>query len=113
MAFSIEVIQGISILRLAGKFANKSSLLEEFKTGVTSVSTSEHVNTVVNLSGVDGFDSSSIGELVGAYTLIQNAGGKLVLCAVPLKVAEILEMSSLSNVFKLFDTEQEAIDSFQ
>ena len=41
---------------------------------------------ILNLSGVDYIDSSGVGELVGSFTTVRNAGGELKLLNLTQKV---------------------------
>jgi len=70
-------------------------------------------NIVINLGAVSTIDSSGIGELVSAYTTITNRGGKLALVSLPPKVHDILQITQLVSVFDIFDSEDEAVASFE
>jgi len=67
---------------------------------------------LINLQAVSTADSSGIGEMVSAYTTVTNRGGQLKLCSLPAKVSDVLQITQLIAVFDVFDTEDEAIDSF-
>ena len=67
---------------------------------------------LVNLAGVDYMDSAGLGELVGAYTTVTRAGGKLKLLNVTKRLRDLLSITKLLTVFETFDNEQEAIKSF-
>ena len=69
-------------------------------------------NVLVDLGGVTTIDSSGIGELVSAYTTVTNRGGKLKLVNLPPKVTDILQITQLISVFEVFDSIDEALDSF-
>lgn len=69
-------------------------------------------NLLINMAGVTMIDSSGIGELVSGYTTTADHGGRLKLCSLPPKVSDILEITQLITVFEVFDSEQEAIESF-
>jgi len=66
---------------------------------------------VINLHGVSSLDSSGVGELVSAYTTVTQRSGKLVLAELPSKIADILQITQLIQVFDVYDSEQEAVDS--
>jgi anti-sigma B factor antagonist len=69
-------------------------------------------NLVLNLKNVTTIDSAGVGELVSAYTTVTNRGGKLKLVNLPSKVNDILQITQLITVFEVYDTEQEALESF-
>lgn len=69
-------------------------------------------NLLMNMSGVTTMDSSGIGELVSAYTSVNNRGGTLKLLNLPPKINDILQITQLITVFEVFDDEDEAVASF-
>ena len=69
-------------------------------------------NLVLNLKNVTTIDSAGVGELVSAYTPVTNRGGKLKLVNLPSKVNDILQITQLITVFEVYDSEQEALESF-
>lgn len=66
---------------------------------------------VVNLSGVSTMDSSGIGEMVSAYTTVTNRGGQLKLAELPSKIADILQITQLIQVFDVYPNDEEAIEA--
>jgi anti-sigma B factor antagonist len=54
-------------------------------------------------------DSSGLGELVAAETALRRCGGGLVLVNVPRKLRDLIAMMRLESLFRIVDTEQEAI----
>lgn len=68
-----------------------------------------HKKIVVNLRRSPWANSQGIGMLIGAYASFKNAGGELVLAHVGDRVGHILDVTKLYQVFKTFDTEDEAV----
>ena len=67
---------------------------------------------ILNLSDVDYIDSSGVGELVGAFTTVRNAGGELKLLNLTQKVHDVLHVTKLYTVFDIRDDEFTAVKSF-
>jgi anti-sigma B factor antagonist len=67
---------------------------------------------VLNLANVDYIDSSGVGELVGCFTTVRNAGGELKLLNLTQKVHDVLYVTKLYTVFDIRDDEFTAIKSF-
>jgi anti-sigma B factor antagonist len=67
---------------------------------------------ILNLVGVDYIDSSGVGELVGSYTTVRNAGGELKLLNLTQKVQDVLYVTKLYTVFDIKDDEFTAVRSF-
>ena len=54
-------------------------------------------------------DSSGLGELVAAESALRQRGGKLVLCNVPPKLRALIATLGLDRLFRIVDTEDEAV----
>lgn len=67
---------------------------------------------ILNLADVDYIDSSGVGELVGCYTTVRNAGGELKLLNLSQKVQDVLYVTKLYTVFDIRDDEFTAVKSF-
>jgi len=67
---------------------------------------------ILNLAEVDYIDSSGVGELVGSFTTVRNAGGELKLLNLTQKVHDVLQVTKLYTVFDIRDDEFTAVKSF-
>jgi anti-sigma B factor antagonist len=68
---------------------------------------------VVNLGGVSYIDSGGLGTLVALYTTAHNAGGAIKLSNLTQRVGDLLQVTKLLTIFEVFETEDEAIQSFR
>jgi anti-sigma B factor antagonist len=57
-------------------------------------------------------DSGGIGELVESFTAARHRGGAIKLLNVTQRLNDLLVITKLLNVFECFETEEEALDSF-
>ena len=67
---------------------------------------------VVDLDGVERMNSSGLGMLIGALTIVRNAGGDLVLANVHERVRQLLTVTQLLSVFSIHETAEAAAASF-
>jgi anti-sigma B factor antagonist len=67
---------------------------------------------VLGMAGVTRLDSSGIGLIVRYANSLRQRGGDLRLAAVTPAILEILQLTRLDSVLKLFPTEDEAVLSF-
>ncbi len=67
---------------------------------------------VFNLAEVPFIDSAGLGALTLSYTKAKAAGGMVRLAETQVRVKDALEMTRLTRLFPLYETEKEAIDSF-
>lgn len=112
MNVSTREQDGVTILDLEGKItigvgdvALRDAVQEAVNNGATKL--------LLNMEGVTTIDSSGIGEVVSAYTTVTNRGGKIRLCSLPPKVADILQITQLITVFDVMDDVEEGVQSFQ
>ena len=68
---------------------------------------------LLNLQNVTYMDSAGLGELVGSYASVTNAGGQIKLLNPQGKVTAVLAVTKLYTVFETFSDEAAAVRSFQ
>ena len=68
---------------------------------------------LLNLGGVGYIDSSGIGELVSSFTAVNKEGGTLKLLNLTQKIQDLLAITKLLTVFDVYESESEALSSFQ
>jgi anti-sigma B factor antagonist len=67
---------------------------------------------LLNLGGVGYIDSSGIGELVSSFTAINKEGGQLKLLNLTQKLQDLLAITKLLTVFDVYESEAEALNSY-
>ena len=67
----------------------------------------------LSLENVDLIDSTGIGLIVSMFKALQQRGARLVLYHVSEKKLEIFTMTNLDNMLPLYETEAEALASFE
>lgn len=102
---------GVEIIKLEGKITIGSGD-QQLREVIGNAMNSANPKILLDMSGVTTIDSSGIGELVGSYTTVTNRGGKLKLLHLPAKLNELLHVTQLITVFEVYDSEQEALNSF-
>jgi anti-sigma B factor antagonist len=67
---------------------------------------------VINLSECRWIDSAGLGELIKTFGHVMREGGSLKLAAAPEKIRNILNITHVTQVIELFETEAAALESF-
>ncbi len=67
---------------------------------------------LLNLAGVKYIDSGGIGELIANYTTVGRGGGQMKLLNLTDKVQDLLVITKLLTVFDVYESEPEALSSF-
>jgi len=68
---------------------------------------------LLNLAGVACIDASGLGELVSTYITVNENGGQIKLVNLTQRVSELMTSTKLLCVFDTYETELEALDSFE
>jgi anti-sigma B factor antagonist len=104
-------VEGILILDLQGRLVAGEAAGALRERG-NQAAKAENRNVVLNMRGVDYIDSSGLGTLVAAHSTLSKAGGAMALMNLSKRGAELLILTKLATVFRIFDDEKAAVDSF-
>jgi anti-sigma B factor antagonist len=69
-------------------------------------------NLILNLAGLEGLPSLTLGKLVLLNRRAQAVHGRLVLCNLARTAAEVLDSTHLTELFRIYRTERDALQSF-
>ena len=105
-------IGDVTVLDIVGKLVMDRSA-QHLKDKINSLISQERTHIVLNLKDVPYIDSSGLGELVAAYGSVMKAGGALKLLNVTSRNHDLLSITRLVTLFESFDSEAEAVQSFQ
>jgi anti-sigma B factor antagonist len=67
---------------------------------------------LLNLAGIDNIDSSGLGELIASHNVLKKNDGQVKLLHLTKRVRELMVITKLLTVFDVYESESEAIDSF-
>ncbi len=101
----------VTVLDLSGQitFTQGDQL---FKDKIHSLVHQGHKSILVNMANVTHVDSAGLGELVSAYTTLARAGGSMKLVNLTKRLTDLLTITKLLTVFDTFDSEPEALKTF-
>ena len=68
---------------------------------------------VLNLADVTYIDSGGLGTLVSLFITARNSGGAVKLARLTQRVGDLLQITKLLTVFEVYDSEEEAVQSFR
>jgi anti-sigma B factor antagonist len=108
---TVRQVDDVAIVDMAGRITlgEGSGLL---RTTIKDLVGSGQKNILLNLKDVSYLDSAGLGEMVGSYASVTNAGGNIKLLHPHSKVHDLLQITKLYTVFIAFDDEKEALRSF-
>jgi len=111
MTFTTREVSHVSIVDINGRITLGDEI-GQLRDTVRGLVNAGKKKIILNLAKVDYIDSSGVGELVGCYTTVRNAGGELKLLALTKKVHDVLNVTKLYTVFDVKDDEFTAVKSF-
>ena len=110
MTITERQVGPVAILGLSGKLTSDDSGVLEEK--VSSLVNAGHTQIVLNLSRLTHMDSSGLGQMICCHT-IASRKGQIKLADVGSRVQDSLVMTKLIMVFDVYDSESEALASFE
>lgn len=109
MNIKTEKIGSFTVLKLKGRIDTvNSSVLEE---QVNQLFNSDEKNIIFNCSEVDYISSSGLRVFLVAQKKAISINGKLYLCNMQPAIQEIFRISGFSNLFKIFNTQEEILNT--
>jgi anti-sigma B factor antagonist len=111
MKLSNKEIDGITVIELEGSVLGgpDATTLNDM---LHSLTEKRKKKIVVDLSGVQGMNSSGLSMLITGLTTMKNAGGDLKIAAASKKIESLLAITKLTTVFELYPSVRKAIASF-
>jgi anti-anti-sigma factor len=100
----------VAVLTLGGRLTVNDEP-GQLKTAVARAISEGARHVVLDLAGVQYIDSTRLGELIASHVAVTRQGGQLKLAETPGRVAELLGMAGLADLFPLFDSVDDAVKS--
>ena len=112
MQIEERIVDDVTILDLKGKMTLGEGD-ELLKDKINSLIHQGQRKLLLNLEGVPYIDSAGLGEIVRTYTTVSRQGGSLKLVNLTKRITDLLSITKLLTVFETFDSEKDAVSSFQ
>jgi anti-sigma B factor antagonist len=102
----------VTILDIVGKLTIDEAA-EHLRDKVNSLLEQGETRIVLNLRDVPYIDSGGLGQMIASFGSVKRAGGTMKLLHVNARNHDLLSITSLVTVFESFDSEAQAIQSFE
>ncbi len=90
----------------------KGEPLHDLRETMEALLSKGHTKIVMNLEGVRFIDSAGLGELVACKKRSVERGGDIKILSPVGQVKDLLIMTLLTEIFEIFEDEEEAVRSF-
>lgn len=115
MASALEIserrIGPVTLLQLDGQLVVDDGE-RLFRQTVDGLVAAGQLNILIDLGNVTYVDSGGVGALVAKYLHVTRRGGQMKLLHLSRRATRVLKIARLLAVFEAFDTEAEALQSF-
>ncbi|MBD3183652.1 anti-sigma factor antagonist [Candidatus Poribacteria bacterium] len=104
----------IIVLSIQGRIVGDASmeLRRAINGWLAEIPEDEKPMIVLDLDKVSMMDSSGLGVLVSSYTSVQKKDGRLVLSGLGRGLQNLIAITKLARVFDMYETKEEAVESF-
>jgi anti-sigma B factor antagonist len=111
MEITYRSIGGATVLDLTGRLTIGPAEVEvaSLRTAIHDLITAGCIDITVNLAGLTHIDARGLGELVMAMKALRLHGGRLALVAPTPRVARMLAVTRLDEVFEQCDSEAQLV----
>jgi anti-sigma B factor antagonist len=100
----------ITLMHIGGSLDAETS--PKFESKIRSEIQRGAKKIVCNMQHVDYIASAGLGVLIGANDMLSKLGGEIRISAMNEKILKIFKLLGFINLFKIFENDQKAIDSF-
>jgi len=114
MITSTREVSGVIIVDIGGRIVlgEVGEKTASLRVVVGDLLSKGHKNILLNLAEVNYIDSSGLGDLVSAFTIVRKHDGELKLLKLTNKVRELMQITRLYTIFDIKDDEMVALKSF-
>jgi anti-anti-sigma factor len=113
MPVSIREKGEVVIVDLSGEIRVSEAFFPSLKKLIGEQLSSGKKNILLNFENVEFIDSYGIGDILAAHTAVREKKGKLKLAHLSHKIWLIFNYSGLTRILEIFDSEDEALNSFR
>jgi anti-sigma B factor antagonist len=106
--FSISEKGNAVVLSLSGELIEKNQAVDLLKKTDELVASGK-TKIAINLANLKYMNSSGLNTMIQLLTKARNDGGEVVICNMNKKINELLLITKLNTLFKVVDTEEEAV----
>ena len=108
----LKEVQGdVNLVTIEGRVIYETE--REFQEMIAGLIKAGKVNIVLDLAGLSYINSSGLGLIINLLKQAQNVGGDIKLVHLQPDIYTLFSITSLVQVFKIFDSVDEAITDFQ
>lgn len=102
--------QNTAIVHVQGKIIGNT--VAQFRAEIEQQLQNGNNKLVIDLKNVSLLDSTALGVIIVTLQVLQRSGGKLVLLNPQKAVRNVLEVTRLTSILEVYETEEAALNAF-
>jgi anti-sigma B factor antagonist len=106
-----KTVDKIKILTVVGEL--DALVAPKLKEKLTKLEEEDYKNIIIDFSELEHINSLAMGILRGKWKTVKEVGGNIKLIKLNDHIKGIFEMIGLDEIFEIYETEEEAIESFK
>lgn len=106
--FDVENTQGATVISLKGQFIGGDET-DALRDVLRQVGSGRKAVIIMDFASVSYVNSAFLGVLLSSNAIVARNRGSIVLAAVPPSIMDVLSVTKLDLVFRMFDTVQAAL----
>lgn len=110
MEIKSKKVGNIEVVSLKGKMDALNSI--EVSDFLDDLTEKGYDSLIIELGGVDYMSSSGLRVLLSLLKKLRGRGGDLKLCSLQPYVMEVFEIAGFTQLFEIYENEEEALKSF-
>ena len=110
MNINERILNDVTIMDLDGDLAMEGNA--QFRSRANTAIDAGVRKLLVNMAKVPYMDSSGLGEIISCYMRLQKVNGRLKLLNLNNRLQHLLVITKLVSIFETYDSEPEAVVSF-
>ena len=109
---SITLPNGVGVVELIGPFLTEADITE-LRAAIAEFVNRRWRRLLIDFSETTYLNSTSVGVLIAAHTSYARREWQLKVCSMNKHIHAIFAITNLMKIFSVYDTREEAINSFQ
>jgi anti-sigma B factor antagonist len=108
-----QTIDNITVVTFTDTDKVSALVTETLKEEINKILINNYTGLVINLEYIDYIDSSGFGMFLSIMKTAKNNGGEIKICNVKESVMDLFKLLHLHNVFEIYNSVEECVNSFK